>query len=29
MTDKLFVVQKMQEEYRDKKKKIVHVFCGY
>ena len=27
-TDALFVEQRMQEEYRDKKK-IVHVFCGY
>ena len=28
-TDVLFVARKMQEEYRDKKNKIVHVFCGY
>ena len=28
-TDVLFVVQRMLEEYRDKKKKVVHVFCGY
>ena len=27
-TDVLFVVRRMQEEYRDKKK-VVHVFCGY
>ena len=28
-TDALFVVRRMQEKYRDKKKKIVRVFCGY
>ena len=28
-TDALFVVRRMQEECRDKKKKVVHVFCGY
>ena len=28
-TDTLFVVRRMQEEYREKKKKVVHVFCGH
>ena len=28
-TDALFVVRRMQEEYMEKKKKIVRVFCRY